>query len=312
MDGNATMKYPMSLLACTLLLASPAWAQGKRVIPGSEQVEAGYLSSQLLLKPCTDVTTLGFSADDSALHDAAAARQALPAGTCNDAALVEKLFKARFVQYGSITQVFTPWQLARQVDRQNRAISRCPDTQCLGRELDAVIAALAPVYLGARRAWPRGKGLCASEPVDSPANQALAALGADTRQQINAQCAQEGVIATTCRGPHGQLLFLSCGMSGNQVNSSQWLYRAGKAHAEPLFAVEDGPLGVLATSCNGMPDLMTSARVSAGEHNDTFYRYDGKAYQQVYSYISTFVGIDANGNDLAIAQAGALAKVACR
>lgn len=312
MDGSAIMKHLITLLACTFSLASSVWAEGKRVMPASVQVEGGYLSSQLLLKPCVDVAALGFAADDSAHRDAAAARKALPAGTCEDAVLVEKLFKARLLQYGSIALVDAPWALAERLERQNRAISRCQDRQCLARELDAVIAQLSPLYFGASRAWPRGKGLCATEVLAMPTNKALAVLGEGPGQQITAACGEEGVVASNCRGPHGRLLFLSCGMSGNQVNASQWLYRVGKAQPEPLFAVEDGPLGVLETSCNGMPDLMTSARVSAGEHNDTFYRYDGKAYQQVYSYISTFVGIDANGNDLSIAQAGALAKVACR
>ncbi|MCE4055676.1 hypothetical protein [Pseudomonas sp. Au-Pse12] len=306
------MKHLITLLACTLSLASSVWAEGKRVLPASAQVEGGYLSSQLLLKPCVDVAALGFGADDSVHQEAAVARKALPAGTCEDAVLVEKLFKARFLQYGSIALVDAPWTLAQRIERQNRAISRCQDRQCLTRELDTVIAQLSPVYFGASRAWPRGKGLCATEALAMPANKALAVLGAGPGQQVTAECGEEGVIASSCRGPHGRLLFLSCGMSGNQVNASQWLYRVGKAQPEPLFAVADGPLGVLESSCNGMPDLMTSARVSAGEHSDTFYRYDGKAYQQVYSYISTFVGTDANGNDLSIAQAGTRVSVDCR
>lgn len=61
-----------------------------------------------------------------------------------------------------------------------------------------------------------------------------------------------------------------------------------------------------------MPDLMTSARVSAGEHFLSYYRYDGKAYRQVYSYSSESVGTDANGNDLMIALGGIDSRVICR
>ncbi len=61
-----------------------------------------------------------------------------------------------------------------------------------------------------------------------------------------------------------------------------------------------------------MPDLMTSARVSMGEHYLNYYRYDGAQYQSVYAYSATYVGTDGNGNDLAIAQGGPRARVVCR
>ncbi|WP_404939080.1 hypothetical protein P7C00_11595 [Pseudomonas sp. JDS08PS003] len=306
------MKRNMMLLAWTLVLAAPAWAEGKRLIPSSEHATGGYLSSQLLLKPCADVAALGFADDESAQRSAAEARKALPAGTCEDGALVEKLFKARFLQHAAIAMVYTPWQLDEKIARQDRAISRCQDTQCLARELDGVIAALSPVYLGAPRQWPRGQGLCAADPIETPAGQVLARLGADSSQAITGTCAEDEVLALTCRGPHGKWLFVSCGMSGNQVNSSQWLFRASTAPPQPLLAVEDGPVAVLETACNGLPDLMTSARVSAGEHDLSYYRYDGKAYRQVYAYSIEFVGSDANGNDLLIARGGAKTRVVCR
>ncbi|WOE81729.1 hypothetical protein RZO07_11105 [Pseudomonas protegens] len=68
---------------------------------------------------------------------------------------------------------------------------------------------------------------------------------------------------------------------------------------------------MLETACNGLPDLMTSARGSAGEHDLTYYRYDGKAYLQVYAYSREFVGSDAHGNDLIIARGGAGVRMAC-
>lgn len=101
-------------------------------------------------------------------------------------------------------------------------------------------------------------------------------------------------------------------MSGNQVNAPEWLYRITNAKLEPLLAIDDGPSSVLTTSCNGMPDLMTAARVSMGEHCRTYYRYDGRQYQSVYAYTEMGVGTDDNGNDLAIAQDGQTTKVVCR
>ncbi|WP_426189532.1 hypothetical protein [Pseudomonas sp. NFXW11] len=306
------MKRDIMLLACALALAVPAWAQGKRLIPSSEQATAGYLSSQLLLKPCADIGALGFADDENAQRSAAAARKALPAGTCANAALVEKLFKARFLLNATPAMINDPWRLDPQIVRQEQAIGRCQDTQCLARELDRTIAVLSPVYLGARQQWPRGKGLCTGEPAETPANKVLALLAPDSSKAITDACAEDEVLATTCRGPHGKWLFVSCAMSGNQVNAQQWLFRASKTPPEPLFATEEGPLAVLETTCNSMPDLMTSARVSVGEHFLSYYRYDGKTYRQVYSYSSEFVGTDANGNDLMIALGGVDSQVVCR
>lgn len=253
MDARTLMKRDIMLLACALVLAAPAWAESKRLIPHSEQATGGYLSSQLLLKPCADVAALGFADDENAQRSAAEARKVLPAGTCDDAALVEKLFKARFLQNATPVLVNDPWQLDPKIARQQQAISRCQKTRCLTRELDRAIAVLSPLYLGARQQWPRGKGLCAAEPVETAAGKVLALLGQDASKAITDACSEDEVLATTCHGPHGKWLFVSCAMSSNQVNSSEWLYRASKVPPEPLLATEEGTLGVLETACNACP-----------------------------------------------------------
>ena len=101
-------------------------------------------------------------------------------------------------------------------------------------------------------------------------------------------------------------------MSGNQVNAPEWLFRIRGAKLESLLAIDDGPSGVLKTTCNGMPDLMTTARVSMGEHYVTYYRYDGTRYESAYGYTAMSVGTDDNGNDLVIAQGGQVTPVVCR
>lgn len=312
MNRQKAKRYKLALLICMLAVASTAWAEGKRLIPRSEQANGGYVSSQLLLKPCMDIHTLIDAPDDEALKDATDTRKALPPKTCDDAVLVEKLFQARFLQYATIGMVNDPWNLDAKITAQNHAVDQCKDVKCLAHELDAVIAALSPVYLGTDRTWPRGKGLCDTDPADIPATKALAWLDADSRKGIKDDCGEEAATAQTCQGPHGKLLFVSCAMEGNQVNAPQWLYRVGNAKPEPLLAVTDGPFGVQESTCNGMPDLFTTARISMGEHQDSFYRYDGSQYQLAYSYTSTFVGTDANGNDLSIAQGEPSSKVVCR
>ncbi|VWD02609.1 hypothetical protein BCO71033_01898 [Burkholderia contaminans] len=299
-------------LAGAFFIASSAQAEGPSVLPRSEQADNGYASTQLLLKPCVDVRKLSDDPDDELLKAAAAARAALPPGTCDIAALAEKVFAARFLQYATLAVVDDPWNIDEKIDAQNRAIGRCKDTRCLDRELDAVIGALSPLYLHAHPVWPRGNGLCTNAPVDARADRALAPLGTRVRKALARECGDEAVIAQTCDGPHGKMLFVSCEMSGNQVNAQQWLYRARKRGFEPLLGIDDGPVGVLDTTCNGWPDLKTMARISMGEHQATYYRYDGGTYQPVYSYTETGVGSDDNGRDLVVAQGGPSVRVTCR
>lgn len=299
-------------IACATVIALPVQAKGPRVLPRSDQADGGYVSTQSLLRPCLDVRKLIDEPDDGLLRDATAARNALPPGTCNNAALVEKVFTARFLQYATLSVVDDPWNIDRQIGAQNRAIDRCQDTQCLDRELNAVIRVLSPVYLHAQPVWPSGNGLCRHEAADAPVDRVLSTLGAQVRKELARKCGDEGLTAQTCAGPRGRLLFVSCETSGDQVNASQWLYRARKRGFEPLLSVDDGPVGVLESACNGWPDLKTSARISMGEHQVTYYRFDGSTYQPAYSYIETGVGSDGDGNGLAIAQGGTSIPVSCR
>ncbi|WP_208630865.1 hypothetical protein [Ralstonia insidiosa] len=293
-------------------MASPTLAEGERVIPRGEQANGGYVSTQLLLKPCLDIRTQVSEPDDNLLRDVVKAREVLPAGICDNPALVEGLFKARFLQYASLTMVSDPWNFDTKIAAQNQAIEQCKDTQCVERELDAGIDPLSPIYLGAHPAWPRGTGLCTTAPVDVPVAKALASLNASVRKELVKRCGEQALITQTCSGPHGKFLFGACEMVGNQVNASEWLYRIRNGKYEPLLAIDDGPSGVLESTCNGMPDLLAMARVSMGEHQHTYYRYDGKAYQPVYSYTAIGVGTDGNGNDLEVGQGGPDTKVVCR
>ncbi|KHK52957.1 hypothetical protein PI87_19240 [Ralstonia sp. A12] len=302
----------VALLACVLVIVSTAQAEGVRVIPRSEQADGGYVSTQLLLKPCLDIRTQVNEPSDHLLKDVADARKVLPPGICDSPVLVEKLFKVRFLQYASLAVVSDPWNFDVKIAMQNRSIEQCKDTQCVERGLDAVIAALSPVYLGARPEWPQGTGLCTAAPVDVSVATALAPLNAKTRKALIERCGEQALTTQACTGPHGKLLFGICEMVGNQVNASEWVYLVRGNKYEPLLAIDDGPFGVMESTCNGMPDLMTAARISMGEHQHTYYRYDGKDYQSVYSYTAIGVGTDDNGNDLEVAQGGPDTKVVCR
>ena len=310
--GSGLKMLRRALLAYVFAMAFPALADGPLTIPRSEQTSAGYLSTALLLKPCLDIREWSPEPSDDLLKQVADARKGLPPETCDSPALVEKLFKARFLQYASIAVVSDPWNLDAKIRAQNEAMGRCKSTQCLDRELDAAITALSPVYLNSHPEWPNGAGPCTSKTVDVPANKVRALLGAKVQKGIVDKCAPESVSVQTCKGAQGTLVFAECAMSGNQVNAPEWLYRIRGAKLESLLAIDDGPSGVLTTRCNGMPDLMTTARVSMGEHYVTYYRYDGTRYESAYAYTAMSVGTDDNGNDLGIAQGGQTTRVVCR
>lgn len=296
------MNAKLFVLACAMVAASPAWADGKLLIPRSANVEGAYLSTQLLLEPCMSDRALAAITDDpSARKDAEAARKALPPGTCDDPALVEKLFKAKFLEYATLNVVADPWDFDKTITTQDEAIAACKDTRCLDRTLDSIIGALSPVYLHSHPHWPSGEGLCTTDAVDTSVAGVMGQLGIAAHRTIARECGEEAITAQACNGSHGRMLFVSCAMEGNQVNTPQWIYRADSTGPHPMLMVKDGPIGVMESTCNGMPDLLTSARESMAEHEMTYYRYDGKQYRSVYAFTAMGIGADDNGNALAIA-----------
>ncbi|MDR2219199.1 MAG: hypothetical protein LBE24_01290 [Methylobacillus sp.] len=297
-------KYALTQFALfTCLFATDAWAQEERVIPPSSVTQGALFSTTLLVHPCLDSWP---GADADTLKVMADARSKLPSGACDNPALAEKIFKARFLQYATLALVDEPWELHAKITRQNQAIDHCRDTRCLEQELDTVIAALTPVYLHPpNQAWPGVAALCNAE--------SDVTLTKKTRKEIADECAPDAASFSACTGSHGKLAFAICGMQGNQVNATAWLYRKEKNGEALLLSTSDGPFAALPTTCNGMPDLVTGARVNAGEHRYTWYRYDGGGYQMFYGYTGMFLDSIA-GHDFSIAQdAGVIQNtVTCR
>ena len=281
------------LLTWVFALHTSAWADEPRIIPRSDQVDAipFYLSAELWLKPCVDMKTLGYTDSDAdeytanARKDVANARNTLPPGTCDNPDLVEKLFRARFLQGSTITIVRDPWNLNTKIIAQNAVIDRCKDTSCLGHALDAIIAELSPIYFDTPDPlWPRGTGLCPGKWTSISTKKALALLDSAQRKEIADAYGEDNIEASTCSGPHGKLMDIIGTMTGNQVNAPEWLYHLNRGKAETLLSLSsNGPFGVLESTCNGWPDLITSERISAGEHQMDYYRYDGSYYQWVYN-----------------------------
>ena len=323
-------------LLSLLIIVFPAYAQQikqERVIPRIDQLVPPYLSTILLLSPCADISLLGFDdKDDDTIRIVDEAKAAYPANTCNNPALANKLFKARFLQYSTITLVDDPWNLDVEIVEQNRLISQCKDTACLDKVLDSIISQLYPRYISIPIDRPStSDNLCSGEidlandkKMDSVIKKLVASLSTDDN------CGSEdfsdyednpidedkskpytNVLFDICKSNVGDLFIAECKMFGNQVNTDTWIYLL-KPDIEPklLFNSYNGPYYPLDSTCNGMPDFFTSGRYSSAEHKIVYYRYNGQQYEAAYSYMQ--VGISNDDNDMVIADLIEKKEIICK
>jgi len=299
------------LLASVFILSVPAWANPPRKIPRSDQVQTVFLNYAFILNPCADLSGEANNDEESKneiLKMGEEARKGLPPHTCDNPKLVEKLFRAKFLLNAIATVVPDPWNVDTRITPPLYAkIDRCKDTACLNRALDTVIAKLSPIYQNSPepkvRYAPDGKHrLCSGKWASIPINTALAFLSKKQLQEMAGYLgyATEDTQVNTCTDSHGKLMEFFTDLGG--VDSPVWLFRVAHNKATLLFSTEDsgGTYGVLESSCNGWPDLITHARSSAGA-DLTYYRYDGTRYQQVYSYTEMPVGSFDSDNNWSIA-----------
>lgn len=317
--GNILASLIMSLALATPISAT---AEGQLVIPNVNEVQPAYGSVELLLNSCSNV----MDNDEDFADQVNDARKYLPTGTCSDPKLVNKLFKARFLQYSMIDNVPDPWNFDKEIAEQNKTIAECKDTECLNKALDNIINKLAPLYLNPSKADTdkgNAKSLCDGDFDADSTKRYTSVIGKLIRylDSGNDRCAGYGydneddngkvvhyldVDYSTCKSKVGDLLVAQCtiNLTSNQVNSPTWIYKLEQNEKpKELFNSNDGPYYELSTSCNGAPDLSTNARYNMGEHLITFYRYDGDQYQMVYSYMEEYIGDDSNGNSMMIATA---------
>ncbi|OCG10919.1 hypothetical protein [Gilliamella apicola] len=323
-------------LLSLLITIFPTYAQQikqERVIPRIDQLVPPYLSTILLLSPCADISLLGFNdKDDDTIRIVDEAKAAYPANTCNNPALANKLFKAHFLQYSTITLVDDPWNLDVEIVEQNRLISQCKDTACLDKVLDSIISQLYPRYISIPTKFESASdNLCISKvdlandkKMDSVIKKLVASLSTDDN------CGSEdfsdyedspidedkskpytNVLFDICKSNVGDLFIAECKMFGNQVNTQTWFYLLNPdIEPKQLFNSYNGPYYPLDSTCNGMPDFFTSARYSSAEHKIVYYRYNGQQYEAAYSYMQ--VGISSDDNDMAIADLIEKKEIICK
>ena len=323
-------------LLSLLITVFPVYAQQikqERTIPHIDQLAPPYLSTILLLSPCADISLLGFDdKNDDTIRIVDEAKAAYPANTCNNSALANKLFKARFLQYSTITLVDDPWNLDGKIVEQNKLISQCKDTACLDKVLDSIISQLYPLYISIPIDRPTTSGRLCSGKVDLASDKKMdlvikklvASLSTDDNcgskdfsdygdNPIDEDKSKPytNVLFDVCKSNVGDLFIAECKMFGNQVNTDTWIYLL-KPDIEPklLFNSYNGPYYPLDSTCNGMPDFFTSGRYSSAEHKIVYYRYNGQQYEAAYSYMQ--VGISNDDNDMAIADLIEKKEIICK
>ena len=323
-------------LLSLLIIVFPAYTQQikqVRTIPSIDQIAPPYLSTTLLINPCLDISLSGFNdKDDNIIRMVNEAKAKYPANTCNNSALANKLFKARFLQYSTITLVDDPWNLDVEIVEQNRLISQCKDTACLDKVLDSIISQLYPRYIRIPPEFETtNDNLCSGEidlANDKKMDLIIKKLVANLSTDDN--CGSEdfsdyednpidedkskpytNVLFDVCKSNVGDLFMAECKMFGNQVNTQTWFYLL-KSNTEPklLFSSHNGPYYPLDSTCNGMPDFFTSGRYSMGESQIVYYRYDGQQYEAAYSYME--VGIGSDDNDMVIADLIEKKEIICK
>ena len=325
-------------LLSLLITVFPVYAQQikqERTIPHIDQLAPPYLSTILLLSPCADISLLGFDdKDDDTIRIVDEAKAAYPANTCNNPALANKLFKARFLQYSTITLVDDPWNLDVEIVEQNRLISQCKDTACLDKVLDSIISQLYPLYISIPIDRPPTSGQLCNSKVDLASDKKMdlvikklvASLSTDDNcgskdfsdygdNPIDEDKSKPytNVLFDVCKSNVGDLFIAECKMFGNQVDADTWIYLLN-TNSEPklLFNSNTGPDYILDSTCNGMPDFVTSARYSSVEHKIVYYRYNGQQYEAAYSYSDVHLSRDDKGNSTSIADLIEKKEIICK
>ena len=308
----------MFYLLSLLLIVFPAYTQQikqERAIPSIDQIVPPYLSTTLLINPCLDISLSGFNdKDDNIIRMVDEAKLAYPANTCNNPALANKLFKARFLQYSTITLVDDPWNLDIKIVEQNKLISQCKDTACLDKVLDTIISQLYPLYISIPIHRSPTSGQLCSDKIDlaSDKKMDLVIKKLVTSLSTDDNCGSKdfsdygdnpidedksklytNVLFDICKSNVGGLFIAECKMFGNQVNTQTWFYLL-KPDIEPeqLFNSYNGPYYLLDSTCNDMPDFFTSGRYSSAEHQIVYYRYNGQQYEAAYSYMQVGISSD--------------------
>lgn len=310
-----------------------------RLIPMPKQLDPIYFSTSLLLDPCLTVFNVeeNFGGLDKELRrEIANAQRFYPTGTCDNPQLAKKLFQVRFLQHSLLEDMPQPWNFAAQLAEQDQQLRQCKDTECLAQQLNQIIRELWPIYANLQSVpsqpaqesqFDLAHAMTSLEQIDHPKKaRAIANLlqkldtikncGAaleDENQSMDKKRPRPAEIAFNLfPGEERDLLLVQCGWNG-VVNWPEWVYLLQKnGELKALTGINyDGPIEFLPSQCNGLPDLMTTARYNMAEHLITYYRYDGRRYRKVLSYMDESIG-KGNKNPYSVATLIDFQPLTCR
>lgn len=257
-------------------------------VPLPSEASYGYLSTALLMDPCS-VEIEDDWQDDDARRAIDEAREWLPEGTCSMPGMRELLFRTRLLQYTLIVESAEPWHVFDMVEAQRQAEALCGNVDCLRQHLMDAEERLQSMFGAAPGKSPRTSWFC--DAPESVASDESRDLPGSIVTMLENQCV-DGFTLQSCNGAP-ELLSATCPMGGISVNAPEWLWRPTATGITELLHSDEGPLLPLSGSCNGLPDVMTSARSNMGESHVTLYRYDGVRYQVVIAYIRESIGASA-------------------
>ncbi|TDY24087.1 hypothetical protein B0G81_4492 [Paraburkholderia sp. BL6665CI2N2] len=309
-------RIPLVILSIKISVAIIfiGWLPGVRAagdldIPSLSQFSPAYVSTQILLSPCYDVSV---ESDIEVQRMVREARERYPKGTCTDVRIPPLIFKASFLQYASIAASDDPESLFRAVQTQNAKLASCKNRTCLKTTLQKIIVKLEPVYRNSKPSLENtGGDTCKiKKAIDINTAAGLIRNSRAIIKNIKDQCGASGISVSICANRHENLLFADCNidMESTQVNSPSWIFRlSSKSTATQLLHVDDGPFDQKRHWCNGLPDLKTEARGDMGSSNIAIYRFDGKRYRTHFSYISENIG-----DKWRIARYPVFQKIICR
>ena len=300
----------LTAIALTLFCGSAAVAAGE--LPNRNQVDLPNLPLRLALDPCLDLSRAAEDAEAGELQALQRQQARLPAGTCNNLPLAEQLFQFQLLQNALQSQApqgFYEYPLAQ---RRQQTLDACTSMPCLQQALDTMLP-IVQERLQTRQVLSTRLPLCDRPSTALAMRQVWPLLRpADRRTLRQAQHATSTPLhAQQCSGSLGQWLRVTFALSGNQVNAPEWMFRVQKGRATLVADAEDGPLQEQSSRCNGLPDLVSTARINAGEHDTRLWQYNGSRYQVVMGYSTISAIEDRQGHSWPVVRDVDYRPIAC-
>lgn len=287
---------PLSLLFCIFGIFNITNAKNiTKDIPKETEFLIEDYKINAKLHPCNDTNSDDQEANSYIKNE----WKQLPENTCKHLDLINKIFAAHYLQYNAITVVNDPWNIDLQIKKQNKTLKQCKDIQCLNKELQNIITMFMPAfknpttYNRKRNISKQAVGSQVKCGKDLSNKQQSKLLPQSIITAANSACGEDnndnllGFNASICSYKNNKFISTRCNFleNSNEVNEKEQLYKIEKNNFKLIYDDYAVELNYLTSECNGMPDLLFSARRNMGEQDVRYYRYNEFTYKIAYSYI---------------------------